>query len=64
PTFAPVLIAIGLEDFSMLPDSLLSQRDALSRCDRTALRALAPRLLRACDNEEIAALLDKVEPAA
>ncbi|MGH8183171.1 MAG: phosphoenolpyruvate--protein phosphotransferase [Rhodanobacteraceae bacterium] len=64
PTFAPVLIAIGLEDFSMLPDSILSQRDALSHCDRTALRALAPRLLRACDNEEIAALLDKAQPAA
>ncbi|TAM96408.1 MAG: phosphoenolpyruvate--protein phosphotransferase [Rhodanobacteraceae bacterium] len=64
PTFAPVLVALGLEDFSMLPDSILSQRDALSRCDRKALRALAPRLLRARDNKEIAALLAGVQPAA
>ncbi|TAN05338.1 MAG: phosphoenolpyruvate--protein phosphotransferase [Rhodanobacteraceae bacterium] len=64
PAFAPILIALGLDDFSMLPDSILSQRDALSRCDRKRLRALAPRLLRARDNEAITALLDKAQPAA
>ncbi|HEX5960948.1 MAG TPA: phosphoenolpyruvate--protein phosphotransferase [Rhodanobacteraceae bacterium] len=60
PAFAPVLVALGLEDFSMLPDSILSQRDALSRCNRKALRALAPRLLRARDYDAIASLLQGV----
>ena len=58
PAFAPLLLALGLEDFSMLPDRILAQRDALSHCDRGSLRALAPRLLRAHDNEEISKLLD------
>jgi len=57
PAFACVLVALGLEDFSMLPDSILAQRDALSRCERKALRALAPKLLRARDRDEVAALL-------
>jgi len=58
PTFAAVLIALGLEDFSMLPDRILAQRDALSRCDRGALRALAPRLFRAPDHATIVKLLE------
>lgn len=62
PAFAPVLVALGLEDFSMLPDRILTQRDALSHCDRKVLRALAPRLLRAHDNDEITALLLSAEP--
>jgi phosphotransferase system enzyme I (PtsI) len=57
PTFAALLVALGLEDFSMLPDRILAQRDALSHCDREALRKLAPRLLRARDSEEVASLL-------
>lgn len=60
PAFAPVLLALGLEDFSMLPDRILGQRDALSRCDHKALRTLAPRLLRASDTAEILALLQPV----
>ncbi|MGH8184606.1 MAG: phosphoenolpyruvate--protein phosphotransferase [Rhodanobacteraceae bacterium] len=60
PAFAPMLVALGLEDFSMLPDRILTQRDALSHCDRKALRALAPRLLRARNGDEIAALLASV----
>ena len=61
PAFACVLIALGLEDFSMLPDSILAQRDALSRCERKALRALAPKLLRARDRDEVAALLQDAQ---
>ena len=64
PAFAPMLVALGLEDFSMLPDSILNQRDALSHCDRESLRALAPRLLRARDSDEIAALLQDVATAS
>jgi len=61
PAFACVLVALGLEDFSMLPDSILAQRDALSRCERKALRALAPKLLRARDRDEVAALLQDAQ---
>ena len=57
--FAPILVALGLEDFSMLPDRILAQRDALSRCDRAALRALAPRLLHARDGDEVFALIQQ-----
>lgn len=64
PAFGPVLVALGLEDFSMLPDRILGQRDALSRCDRRRLRAMAPRLLRAHDNGELSALLGNVSPSA
>jgi phosphotransferase system enzyme I (PtsI) len=57
PAFAPVLVALGLEEFSMLPDRILAQRDALARCSHKDLRALAPRLLRANDHAAVAALL-------
>ena len=64
PAFAPVLVALGLEEFSMLPDRILAQRDALAHCDREALRALAPRLLRARDSDEIATLIAGVQAAS
>jgi len=64
PAFAPVLVALGLEEFSMLPDRILAQRDALAHCDREALRALAPRLLRARDSDEIATLIAAVQAAS
>jgi len=64
PAFAPVLVALGLEEFSMLPDRILGVRDALAHCDRKTLRALAPRLLRARDSDEIAALIAGVQGAS
>ncbi len=64
PAFAPVLVALGLEEFSMLPDRILGARDALAHCDRKTLRALAPRLLRARDSDEIAALIASVQSAS
>lgn len=63
PAFAPLLVALGLEDFSMSPDRILAQRDALAHCDRAALRALAPRLLRAGDGNEVASLLQGIADA-
>jgi phosphotransferase system enzyme I (PtsI) len=57
PAFAPLLVALGIEDFSMLPDRILAQRDALSHCDHKTLRRLAPELLHARDSEAVAALL-------
>ncbi|HEX5954201.1 MAG TPA: phosphoenolpyruvate--protein phosphotransferase [Rhodanobacteraceae bacterium] len=64
PAFAPVLVALGLEEFSMLPDRILAVRDALAHCDRKALRALAPRLLRARDSDEVATLIAGVRGAS
>jgi phosphotransferase system enzyme I (PtsI) len=64
PAFAPVLVALGLEEFSMLPDRILAARDALAHCDRKALRALAPRLLQARDSDEIATLIAGVRGAS
>ncbi|HET7561089.1 MAG TPA: phosphoenolpyruvate--protein phosphotransferase [Rhodanobacteraceae bacterium] len=64
PAFAPLLVALGLEDFSMSPDRILAQRDALAHCDRKALRALAPRLLHAADAEEVVGLVGDFTAAA
>ncbi|MGH8213700.1 MAG: phosphoenolpyruvate--protein phosphotransferase, partial [Rhodanobacteraceae bacterium] len=60
PKFAPLLVALGLTDFSMHPGRILNMRDALARCDRKALRALAPRLMKAKSREEVAGLLKSV----
>ncbi|HEX7348025.1 MAG TPA: phosphoenolpyruvate--protein phosphotransferase [Rhodanobacteraceae bacterium] len=57
PAFAPLLVALGLEDFSMAPDRILGQRDALAHCDRSALRALSASLLRAPDPDAMAAVI-------
>ncbi|MEO8669763.1 MAG: phosphoenolpyruvate--protein phosphotransferase [Tahibacter sp.] len=57
PTHTPLLIALGLSDFSMHTGAILEVRDAVSRCDRTRLRKLAPRLLRADSSEAIAKIL-------
>ncbi|HSN40667.1 MAG TPA: putative PEP-binding protein, partial [Burkholderiales bacterium] len=43
----PLLLALGLNGFSMHPSSLLEVRQAIAACDRARLRKLAPRLLRA-----------------
>ncbi|MBS0431484.1 MAG: phosphoenolpyruvate--protein phosphotransferase [Proteobacteria bacterium] len=57
PNFAPLLVALGLTDFSMHPGRILNMRDALARCNQSTLRALAPKLLRASTREEVAGLL-------
>lgn len=57
PRFAALLIALGLIDFSMHPGRILGMRDALARCESTALGKLAPRLLRARSCDEVAGLL-------
>ena len=57
PAFAPLLVALGLADFSMHPGRILGVRDALARCDGGKLRALAPRLLHAASRDEVAGLL-------
>lgn len=53
PMFAPVLLALGLEEFSLHPGTLLELRRAVRGFDLSALRARAPALLRARDRASI-----------
>jgi len=45
--YAPLLLALGLGEFSLHPNTLLELRRAIRNCDLAALRARAPALLRA-----------------
>ena len=51
--FAPLLIALGLCEFSLHPATLLEVRQAIRGCDLGMLRARAPALLRARDRAGI-----------
>ena len=49
PLFAPVLLALGLEEFSLHPGTLLEVRRAIREADLGHLQAQARGLLRAGD---------------
>jgi phosphoenolpyruvate-protein phosphotransferase (PTS system enzyme I) len=51
--FTPLLLALGLEEFSLHPGTLLEVRRAIRASDLAALRARAPALLRARDRAAI-----------
>ncbi len=53
PMFAPVLLALGLEEFSLHPGTLLELRREVRRLDLSALRARTATLLRARDRASI-----------
>ena len=53
PLFAPVLLALGLEEFSLHPGTLLELRRAVRGMDLSALRARTASLLRARDRAGI-----------
>lgn len=53
PMFAPVLLALGLEEFSLHPGTLLELRRAVRGLDHSALRARVATLLRARDRASI-----------
>jgi len=55
--YAPLLLALGLGEFSLHPNTLLELRRAIRGCDLGALRARAPALLRARDRKGIEAWL-------
>ena len=55
PLFAPLLLALGLNDFSLHPGTLLELRRAIRDCDLARLRARAPALLRARSRSAIEA---------
>ena len=52
--YTPLLLALGLEEFSLHPDALLEVRQAVRGCSLAALRSRAPALLRARDGDAIA----------
>ena len=52
-SFAPLLLALGLNEFSLHPATLLEVRRAIRDCDHGRLRASAPALLRARDRQSI-----------
>jgi phosphoenolpyruvate-protein phosphotransferase (PTS system enzyme I) len=62
PVLAPLLLALGLEEFSMHPATLLEVRQAIRSCDLSQLRDGAPSLLRARDHAGIARWLARWEP--
>ena len=62
PLFAPVLLALGLEEFSLHPGTLLEVRRAVRRLDHSALRARAATLLRVRDRDGIERWLARVTP--
>jgi phosphotransferase system enzyme I (PtsI) len=57
--FAPLLLALGLEEFSLHPATLLELRRAIRGLDLESLRKRAPALLRAKDRAGIEAWLNK-----
>lgn len=58
--FTALLLALGLNEFSMHPSQLLHVRDRLATLDHGALRQLAPHLMRAHTHEQVEALLTKL----
>ncbi|MGA7440137.1 MAG: putative PEP-binding protein, partial [Luteibacter sp.] len=51
--FTALLLAMGLEEFSMHPGQLLQVRDRLTELDCGALRRAAPRLFRSHTRDEV-----------
>src|SRR3546814_17643696 len=62
--FVPLLLALGLEELSMHPSTLLEVRRAIRDCDLGSLRARLPALLRARDRPAIEAWIQKVAAPA
>jgi phosphotransferase system enzyme I (PtsI) len=57
PAFVPLLLALGLGEFSLHPATLLEVRQAVRACDLSHLRAQADRLRHAYDRATIEAWL-------
>src|SRR5688572_8369164 len=62
PHFAPLLLALGLMEFSLHPATLLELRRSIRACDLSRLQAHALALLRARDRASIEARLRENTP--
>ena len=60
---APLLLALGLKEFSLHPSNLLELRRAIRDCNLHDLRARADTLLQARDRNAIERWLSKSTPA-
>ena len=60
--YAPLLLALGLSELSLHPNTLLELRRAIRNSDLAALRARAPALLRARDRASIEAWVHASTP--
>ncbi len=58
--FTAMLIALGLTEFSMHAGLLLEVRETINAIDRTAVRKLAPVLLRATSGEGIRKVMERM----
>lgn len=63
PHFAPMLLALGLTEFSLHPATLLEVRRTVRHCDLARLQANAPALLRARDRKGIETWIADNAPA-
>ncbi|MDH7453856.1 phosphoenolpyruvate--protein phosphotransferase [Luteimonas composti] len=63
PALTPLLLALGLEEFSLHPGTLLEVRRAIRAQRLDALRAAAPALLRCRDRDAIQRWLDRMRAA-
>ena len=63
PVFTPMLLALGLEELSLHPATLLEVRQAIRGCDLGRLRAAAPALLRARDRASLERWMAGAAPA-
>lgn len=57
PDYAPLLLALGLTDFSLHPGTMLEVRQRIRGCDLAALQARAGALARARDRKALEAWL-------
>jgi phosphotransferase system enzyme I (PtsI) len=55
PTFTPLLLALGLSEFSLHPGTLLEVRRRIRECDLATLKKRVPALMRARDRSDIEA---------
>ncbi|HZX78482.1 phosphoenolpyruvate--protein phosphotransferase [Lysobacter sp.] len=63
PHFAPMLLALGLTEFSLHPATLLELRHVIRQCDLAQLQARAAALLRARDRAAIVEWMEANRPA-
>ena len=59
PAFTPLLLALGLQEFSLHPGTLLEVRRRIRECDLATLKKRAPSLMRARDRSDIEAWVER-----
>ena len=63
PYYTPLLLALGLSEFSMHPSALADVREVLATLSRKSLKARAPRLLHAPDRAALAEIVNAMTTA-